>query len=52
MRTIYGMLAGVLGVGAWFWMRRRSVERTAGERGRVIFRNTPEPTDLSTEGVI
>jgi len=52
MKTTYGLLAGMIGVGAWLWMRRRSAERTAAERGRVIFRNTPEPTALSSEGVI
>ncbi|HTH03402.1 MAG TPA: hypothetical protein VL882_24170 [Vicinamibacterales bacterium] len=52
MKTTYGLLVGMLGVGAWFWVRRRSAERIAGERGRVIFRNTPEPTALSAEGVI
>ena len=51
MKTTYGILAGMLGVGAWLWMRRRSAERSAVERGQVIFRNTPEPTALS-EGVI
>ena len=52
MKTTYGILAGMLGVGAWLWMRRRSAERFAGDRGQVIFRNTPEPTGLSGEGVI
>lgn len=53
MRTTYGILAGLLGVGAWMWMRRRrSTEGSVGERGQVIFRNTPEPTALSAEGVI
>jgi hypothetical protein len=52
MKTTYGILVGIIGAGAWFWMRRRSAERMAGESGRVIFRNTPEPTPLSSEGVI
>ena len=52
MKTAYGLLVGMIGVGAWLLMRRRQAERTAGERGRVIFRNTPEPTELSAEGVI
>ena len=52
MKTTYGILAGIIGTGAWFWMRRRSAERMASESGRVIFRNTPEPTPLSAEGVI
>jgi hypothetical protein len=53
MRTTYGILAGMLGVGAWLWMRRRAAERSPdGERGEVIFRNTPEPTGTSADGVI
>jgi hypothetical protein len=53
MKTTYGILAGLLGVGAWMWMRRRrSAERLAGAYGEVIFRNTPEPTAFSAEGVI
>jgi hypothetical protein len=53
MRTAYGILAGMLGVGAWLWMRRRrAAESSIGERGEVIFRNTPEPTAFSAEGVI
>jgi hypothetical protein len=52
MKTTYGILAGIIGAGAWLWMRRRSVERMASDSGRVIFRNTPEPTPLSGEGVI
>lgn len=52
MKTTYGILAGMLGVGTWLWLRRRSAERVASERGRVIFRNTPEPSAFSGEGVI
>ncbi len=53
MKTTYGILAGLLGVGAWMWMRRRHLsEGSVAERGQVIFRNTPEPTDFSGEGVI
>jgi hypothetical protein len=53
MKTAYGILAGMLGVGAWLWMRRRrSGGGSVGERGQVIFRNTPEATALSAEGVI
>ncbi len=51
MKTTYGILAGMLGVGAWLWMRRRSAERSLEARGQVIFRNTPEPTALS-DGLI
>jgi hypothetical protein len=52
MKTTYGLLVGVIGVGAWWFIRRRQAERTTGERGRVIFRNTPEATALSGDGVI
>jgi len=52
MKTTYGILAGMLGVGAWLWMRRRSAERSTAERGRVVFRNTPEPTGFSAEGLV
>ncbi|HEU4939178.1 MAG TPA: hypothetical protein VFT39_22170 [Vicinamibacterales bacterium] len=52
MKTTYGLLVGMIGVGAWLLMRRRQAERTTGDRGRVIFRNTPEATALSSEGVI
>ena len=53
-RRTYGILAGVIGVSAWWWSRQRA---TAGgaravDRGIIIFHNTPEPTPLSGEGVI
>jgi hypothetical protein len=53
-RRTYGILAGVIGFGAW-WLRRQrnAVNRAAAaDRGTVIFRNTPAPTPLSTEDVI
>jgi hypothetical protein len=52
MKTTFGILAGMIGVGAWFWMRRRMAEQPQMERGRVIYSNTPEPTPLSGEGII
>jgi hypothetical protein len=53
-RRTYGILAGVIGFGAWWWNRQRIAARMAesAERGTVIFRNTPAPTPLSNEGVI
>jgi len=50
----YGILASVIGLGAWWWARYRSAASTAGsaERGTVIYRNTPAATPLSTEDVI
>jgi len=52
VKKTYGFLAGMIGVGAWLWMRRRVADQNATDRGRVIFSNTPEPTELSGEGVI
>jgi len=52
MKTTYGILAGMIGFGAWLWIRRRMSEQMTAERGTVIYRNTPEPTPLSAEGVI
>jgi hypothetical protein len=52
-RRTYGILAGVIGVGAWWWSRLRArADAGASERGTTIFHNTPEPTALSSEGVI
>jgi hypothetical protein len=41
----YGILAGVIGFGAWWWNRRRQMARDASsaDRGTVIYRNTPVP---------
>lgn len=52
MKRTIGMLAGMIGVGAWLWMRRRTADQVTSDRGRVVFRNTPEPTALSNQGVI
>ena len=53
-KRTYGILAGVIGFGAWWWSRQRLAARVAesAERGTVIFRNTPAPTPLSNEGII
>ena len=41
-RRAYGVLAGVIGIGAWWWSRQRTVSRTVRrDRGTVIFDNTP-----------
>lgn len=53
-RRTYGILTGVIGVSAWWWSRQRATAdgaRAVG-RGTIIFRNTPEPTPLSSEGLI
>jgi hypothetical protein len=53
-KRTYGILAGVIGFGAWWWARRRNAGTAAraSERGTVIFRNTPAATPLSAEDVI
>jgi hypothetical protein len=53
-RRTYGILAGVIGFGAWWWTRQRNAvnRAAAADRGTVIFRNTPAPTPLSTEDLI
>ncbi len=51
-RRTYGILAGLIGVGAWWWARQRTSNEGSVQRGRVIYHNTPEPTALSGEGVI
>jgi hypothetical protein len=49
-RRTYGLLAGIAGalVGVWYW-RRHSSGVDYGQRGTVIFDNTP---NASAEGVI
>ena len=46
-RRAYGVLAGVIGIGAWWWSRHRTVSSTVRrDRGTVIFDNTPTfPSD-------
>jgi hypothetical protein len=53
-KRTYGILAGVIGFGAWWWSRHRvnPVSGAQTDRGRVIFHNTPESSALSGEGVI
>ncbi|HXG54382.1 MAG TPA: hypothetical protein VNJ03_03310 [Vicinamibacterales bacterium] len=50
----YGFLAGLIGVGAWLYSRRRVVPMSTPvrERGTVIFDNTPTATPLSADGVM
>jgi hypothetical protein len=52
-RRTYGILAGVIGFGAWWWNRQRTAARVGGssDRGTVIFRNTPAAVPFSDEGV-
>ena len=52
-KRTYGFLAGVLGIGAWLYSRRRTAPTAttpARERETVIFDNTPTAT--SGEGII
>ena len=53
-KRTYGILAGLIGVSAWWWSRQRATAdgARAVDRGTIIFDNTPEPTPLSSEGVI
>ena len=54
-RRTYGILAGLIGAGAWLWSRNRGSSAAMAavrERGTVIFHNTPEPTPLSSDGVL
>ncbi len=53
-KRAYGILAAVIGFGAWWWNRQRMAASMAGspERGTLIFRNTPAPGPYSSEGVI
>jgi hypothetical protein len=50
----YGLLASAasLALGAWWWNRRRAVTAGRGDRGTVIFDNTPTPTGLLDEAVV
>ena len=53
-RRTYGILAGMIGsaLGAWWYSRRLgAANRSAADRGTVIFDNTPAATPLSTEGL-
>lgn len=53
-RRTYGILAGVIGLGAWWWNRQRSAANKADSpvRGTVIYRNTPAAARVTGEGVI
>ncbi|MEO6212703.1 MAG: hypothetical protein ABIP65_03650 [Vicinamibacterales bacterium] len=49
----YGLLAGVIGFGAWWYSRHRATAASpARQRGTVIFDNTPTPTALSDQRVM
>ena len=53
-RTTYGLLAGIVGFGAWWYARQRANsnqdgQRRVRERGTVIFDNTPTASELPRE---
>ena len=49
-RSRYGLLAGIAGaaLAAWYW-RRRGQTSASGDKGEVIFSNTPI---ASSEGIL
>jgi hypothetical protein len=52
--TTYGLLAGLVGLGAWWYARQRANVNQTGqhrvrERGTVIFDNTPTASELPSE---
>ena len=53
-KRTYGLLAGALAFGAWWWNRRRTAAAlpTKPNRGEVIFDNTPTATGLLDENIV
>jgi hypothetical protein len=53
-KRAYGILAGVIGLGAWWYSRRRRpvLNNGSAERGTVIYRNTPSPSSISSENLV
>jgi hypothetical protein len=48
----YGLLAGVIGFGAWWYARRRASSNQnyqVRDRGTVIYDNTPTASELPSE---
>jgi len=48
----YGLLAGVIGFGAWWYARRRATSTRnyqVRDRGTVIYDNTPSASELPSE---
>ena len=52
-KRTYGLLAGALALGAWWWNRYRAPAAMAAKpnRGEVIFDNTPTATGLLDEPI-
>jgi len=46
-RATYGMFAGVIGSAIGFWLLHRRGAQSYGERGTVIFRNTPTAVEVA-----
>ena len=52
-KRTYGLLAGALAFGAWWWNRQRTINSApVRDRGNVIFDNTPTATGLLDEGAL
>ena len=52
-KRTYGLLAGALALGAWWWNRYRTAAISAApNRGEVIFDNTPTATGLLDETIV
>ena len=52
-KRTYGLLAGALALGAWWWNRHRTIKSApVRDRGNVIFDNTPTATGLLDEGAL
>jgi hypothetical protein len=53
-KRTYGILAGVIGFGAWWWNRRRQTGRgtSSADRGTRIYSNTPTAPEPSDAGII
>jgi len=51
-RRAYGVIAGLIGVGAWWWSRQRAASGPVPrDRGTVIFDNTPTFPPTSSDVV-
>lgn len=52
-KRTYGILAGALALGAWWWNRQRTAAtQTKPSRGEVIFDNTPTATGLLDDNIV
>jgi len=53
-KRTYGLLAGALALGAWWWNRYHSAAAIPAKpnRGELIFDNTPTATGLLDETIV